>query len=696
MKTSSTIKNWFIQFITFSSIFLLPATVDAQWVQKADGIVTRSEVPSVVYNGKLYAFMGFKNSSLEVESTSEVYDPATNKWTLLAPIPTGKAMTHQGVALIDNTVWHIGGRVGKNPGTLTSEIWIYNISKNSWSLGPKLLDPATGSSLLWAGGGAALLGRTLHVFGGFVANACNNDQDKYHLTLDVDQWLANPTKPAPWKNELAPLPIKRNHFSTVVLGGKIYAIGGQFGHDCGGGQDKSYSHVYNPATKAWSELTQMPTARSHAEGSSFAIDGKIYVVAGQAASNVSTNRVTIFNPASNSGKGAWSDDTNLKLPRSYEGLSSKVINSLFLISHGGEGASQNVRKYTYTRTLNRTPVYKFGFLPACSNLTVSAGSSAKARTLLFTIDGSKGYSLTSNASWLSVSKNASGIAIQNAVDIEVTANAAGLAPGNYSAIVTATGTGTGPTYTTAQYCVNLTVSGSTSTSVLEAENAQLYRVVVAKNHSGYTGTGFADYINNSGDYIEWTVSQSSAGAATLQVRYANGSTADRPLKLEVNGVVVSSRLPFPKTGSWTKWSTTSVTTNLKAGSNKVRLTAIGYSGANLDHLKVSTGTTSMSIEASSLREPSIATPESKKEFSVSVAPNPASGMVKLFWNNVSNGPVEVHITDASGVIRRSFVVKTSNNNQFDFSVSDLPAGLYFVFVRQEKEQASTKLLVKRN
>ncbi|MEJ7683690.1 MAG: kelch repeat-containing protein [Segetibacter sp.] len=169
--------------------------------------------------------------------------------------------------------------------------------------GAKIKGSCTGNPILWAAGGAVLLGRTLHIVGGFINNGCNNDQSTYHLTLDVDTWLADTTKPAKWMNNLAPLPVKRNHFSTITLGGKIYAIGGQFGHDCGGGLDKQYAHVYNPPTDTWTRLPDLPAPRSHIEGGAFAIDGKIFIVAGQGDSSKSINKVTIFDPAGKNGAG---------------------------------------------------------------------------------------------------------------------------------------------------------------------------------------------------------------------------------------------------------------------------------------------------------------------------------------------------------------------------------------------------------
>lgn len=126
--------------------------------------------------------------------------------------------------------------------------------------------------------------------------------------------------------------------------------------------------------------------------------------------------------------------------------------------------------------------------------------------------------------------------------------------------------------------------------IYEAENAALSGAIVANSSAGYSGTGYADYQNASGDYVEWTVNPSVAGSYKLWWRYALAS-GDRPLEVKVNGVVVNSSLSFPATGSFTTWSSVNLTTTLNAGSNKVRTTAIGSSGANIDYLSVESLTT---------------------------------------------------------------------------------------------------------
>lgn len=123
-------------------------------------------------------------------------------------------------------------------------------------------------------------------------------------------------------------------------------------------------------------------------------------------------------------------------------------------------------------------------------------------------------------------------------------------------------------------------------SIYEAENATLSGVIVGSENGGYSGTGYADYQNTSNDYIQWTVNAASAGSYTLEFRYANGGTGDRPLKIEVNGVVVSSSLSFPATGSWTTWGTVNIGASLNAGNNTMKATDIGSSGGNIDYLKI--------------------------------------------------------------------------------------------------------------
>ncbi|NUT33293.1 MAG: carbohydrate-binding protein [Hamadaea sp.] len=124
----------------------------------------------------------------------------------------------------------------------------------------------------------------------------------------------------------------------------------------------------------------------------------------------------------------------------------------------------------------------------------------------------------------------------------------------------------------------------------EAESAQINQGVVESNHTGFTGTGFVNLANAVGSWLQWTVTAPALSSATLTFRYANGTTANRPMDVHVNGVLVATGLAFGPTPAWNDWDTLTLSgVRLNAGTNSVRLTSTTATGGpNLDHLEVQT------------------------------------------------------------------------------------------------------------
>jgi len=120
----------------------------------------------------------------------------------------------------------------------------------------------------------------------------------------------------------------------------------------------------------------------------------------------------------------------------------------------------------------------------------------------------------------------------------------------------------------------------------QAENCTISQGLVESNHTGFTGSGFVNYDNVIGSYVECSVSAAAAGSASLTFRHANGTTANRPMSISVNGAVVNGNLAFNPTGAWTTWADVSLTATLNEGVNLVRATATTASGGpNLDRLR---------------------------------------------------------------------------------------------------------------
>jgi hypothetical protein len=111
---------------------------------------------------------------------------------------------------------------------------------------------------------------------------------------------------------------------------------------------------------------------------------------------------------------------------------------------------------------------------------------------------------------------------------------------------------------------------------------------VESNHLGFSGTGFVNYNNVVGSYVEWTGNAAAAGTVTLVFHYSNGTTTNRPMSITVNGATVAAAQAFGGTTNWDTWKTVSITASVKAGNNTVRATATTANGGpNVDYLEIS-------------------------------------------------------------------------------------------------------------
>ena len=111
--------------------------------------------------------------------------------------------------------------------------------------------------------------------------------------------------------------------------------------------------------------------------------------------------------------------------------------------------------------------------------------------------------------------------------------------------------------------------------------------VLETTNAGWTGTGYVNSANAIGAYSEVTVNVATAGSYTIDFRFANGTTTNRPADLRINGTVVQTAVAFNGTGAWTTWGDVVVTKTLNAGNNTIRLTATTATGcANLDRVTV--------------------------------------------------------------------------------------------------------------
>ena len=248
-----------------------------------------------------------------------------------------------------------------------------------------------------------------------------------------------------------------------------------------------------------------------------------------------------------------------------------------------------------------------------------------------------------------------------------------------TAIITATCEDGGKTST-----AEITITNPTTLITLQAEDAVYSGAKIASNQSGYNGTGFIDFVNNTGDFIKWTVTVPTAGNYELSFRYGLGNAA-RPLQLKINGAVVVASLSFPSTTLFSNWQNVISTQPLNAGINEIQLTSIGSNGGNIDELQVTNATTLRTNQIEDIQ----------KGKSIAVYPNPYKlGKLSIDLTGFETmNNVQLKITNLLGQIIHQ--EKLTNKSHAELNLSgQLKESVYFISVESGETKLVKKLTVK--
>jgi hypothetical protein len=262
-----------------------------RWETRHPSGVRRQEVSYVAAGGKLYLAGG--------DTRHEVYDPATDSWRDIAPLPT-KVDHIQGVEL-GGRVYYLGGLLAW-PEPAVAAVLAYDPQADRFELGTPMPRPRG------AGGVAAYDGRIYYV-GGLSDGEAVPWTDVYDPATGTWERLADmprardhfqaavvgdelyaiggrdvdidattdavdvlDLRTGTWRSGLAPLPTPRGGFAVAVLGEEILVIGGE-----GGGRTFDTVEAYDTRTDRWRELAPLRVAR---HGISAAVCGGVYVAAG--------------------------------------------------------------------------------------------------------------------------------------------------------------------------------------------------------------------------------------------------------------------------------------------------------------------------------------------------------------------------------------------------------------------------------
>lgn len=279
------------------------------WQSAAPIPINHIEGATAVVNNQLYVFSGFYDSSLQTINRLDVYDLATDTWTQKNPMPY--AGNHNNAVVDGDTIWFVGGAMGTHPAPVVNTVWRYHVPTDTWSNGPSLPAPR-------AAGITARYGRELHYFGGMTTDRHTNKAEHWVLNLDnPTTWVAEPN-----------MPNARIHASGATIDGRIYAVGGQYGHD-GGATDVNLLHAYNPVTNTWQARANLPIALSHFEPGTFVLNERLVIVGGRPGGGATTNLIHEYNPQTNSWRVLGT------IPKKLIAPVAAVIGDKLIVTAGG-------------------------------------------------------------------------------------------------------------------------------------------------------------------------------------------------------------------------------------------------------------------------------------------------------------------------------------------------------------------------
>jgi N-acetylneuraminic acid mutarotase len=129
-------------------------------------------------DGKIYVLGGMK-APWNPTGESFKYDIATNKWANVAPVPIGVGSAAVGV--LDKKIWLVGGWKSGKGGTgltTTGEVFEYDVDVDKWTAHPSIPLPQPRDHA-----GPAVINSTLYIVGGRVGSPTANRDTVFSLNL---------------------------------------------------------------------------------------------------------------------------------------------------------------------------------------------------------------------------------------------------------------------------------------------------------------------------------------------------------------------------------------------------------------------------------------------------------------------------------------------------------------------------------
>jgi hypothetical protein len=261
--------------------------------------VARHKAFVAAVNGELYVAGGHNNTSGAVADL-ERYDPATDSWSTLTPMPSAR---YQGsVAVLGADIYVIGGWDFPASTLPTSTLQIYDTLTDTWSTGPSL-------PTLSGGGGAGVINGKIYVH--TPENGFAGLQELFHV-FDPAGGAWSPMASLPTSHAVGAVGVvnDRLYFATGLDDPGVHAL----------------LREYDPGTNTWNTLTAGSTPR--ADGAGGVLGGHLLVAGGADSSSTVLNLFEAYDVANDT----WS--TLPTMPVSLAGARGAVIDKTLYVVGG--------------------------------------------------------------------------------------------------------------------------------------------------------------------------------------------------------------------------------------------------------------------------------------------------------------------------------------------------------------------------
>lgn len=215
-----------------------PAT--DRWTARAPLPTPRTGLALGVVDGIIYAVGGRTDESPAL-TTVEAFDPATNTWTARAPMLSARSFFEIGV---------VNGKLFAVDGNGTGSVEVYDPAANSWSNRTFVPTPRYNASI-------AVVGGSIYVVGGLVSGVTAFDPQ----VIDAYDPPTNT-----WTIRAAP-PRVAEHPWVGMVNDRLYLVGGN--RSLG-----AFDAAYDPATDRWTPVPPLPGGTMKFAGAS--VSGVIY------------------------------------------------------------------------------------------------------------------------------------------------------------------------------------------------------------------------------------------------------------------------------------------------------------------------------------------------------------------------------------------------------------------------------------